>query len=130
MGAPVEDPFEDYFRSYARAFDAFDAERVASHFHCPCMLVNAGVVALLDTQEAIRRNMEGVLRYHESEEYHHASLSDFRVDRPGETLAIVSVRWRIYKRDDRMLWDWTNSYNLVDPGAGWKILVSTSHDAA
>ena len=26
-----------------------------------------------------------------------------------------------------LLWDFSNTYNLVDYGSGWKILVSTTH---
>ena len=125
----MDDSFEDYFRSYALAFDAFDAERIASYFHCPCMMVNANSVASFDTREAILRNMEEILRHHEGEGYDHASVGGFRVDRQAENLVTVSLRWRVYKSDGSILWDWNGSYNLVDYGAGWKILVSTSHEA-
>ena len=127
--AHLEDPFEDYFRSYAHAFDAFDAERIASYFHCPCMMVNVNSVASFDTREAILRNMEEILRRHEGEGYDRASVGEFRVDRQAENLVTVSLRWRVYKSDGSILWDWNGSYNLVDYGAGWKILVSTSHEA-
>jgi len=125
--AHLDDLFEDYFRSYALAFDAFDAERIASYFHCPCMMVNANAVASFDTREAILRNMEGILRHHEGEGYDHARVGEFRVDRQAENLVTASLRWRVYKSDGSILWDWINSYNLVDYGDGWKILVSTSH---
>jgi hypothetical protein len=120
--------FEDYFRGYASAFDDFDAVRVASYFYCPCVMVSPDFVASLDTEEAILRNSEGILRHHEAEGYGRAAVSDFGVDRPAENLAIVAVRWRIHRSDDSILWTWKNSYNLVDHSEGWKILVSTIHD--
>lgn len=124
----MTDLFEDYFRGYARAFDAHDPERVASYFHCPCMMVNANSVAMLDTREAILRNMEGLVRYNEAEGYDRSTVSDFQVDRQAANLAMVAVRWCVYRSDGSVLWDWGNSYSVADYGPGWKILVSISHE--
>ncbi len=126
----MADPFEEYFQSYANAFDESDPERITSHYHCPCTMVNAGSITTFDTRASLLRNMEALLRYNEAEGYDHSAASAFRVDQQARNLAIVDVRWRVYRQDDSVLWDWGNSYNLVDYGAGWKILVSTTHEAS
>ena len=93
------------------------------------MMVNANSVATFDSREAILRNMEGLIRYNEGEGYDHSVASDFRIDRQAANLASVTLRWRVYRSDDSVLWDWANSYHLADYGSGWKILVSITHDA-
>ena len=123
----MADPFEMYFRAYASAFDEFDADRIASFFECPCMMVNGEYSASLTTNEAILNSMRSVLQYHRASGYKRAVVSDFDITVQAENLAIVRVCWRIYDRDDALLWNWMNTYNLTDYGLGWKILVSTTH---
>ena len=125
----VADPFESFFKDYALAFDAFDSERITSHLALPCTFVNGGFSISFESPESVRRNTEEILRNHKAEGYNRATVSDFHVVKQAENLAFVSVRWRVYKSDDSILWEWSNSYNLVDYGLGWKILVSTVHDA-
>jgi hypothetical protein len=125
----MADDFETYFTAYARAFDDFDADAITSYFCCPCTMVSANFVASLDSPSAIQRNVDGILGHHRAEGYHCARVSDFQTARQAENLAIVSVRWRVYKSDESLLWEWDNSYNLVDYGLGSKILVSTVHES-
>jgi ketosteroid isomerase-like protein len=126
----VADLFETFFRDYALAFDASDSESIASYPALPCTFVNGTFSVSFDSPESIRRNTEEILRHHKAEGYHRATVSDFEVVKQGDNLASVSVRWRVYKSDDSILWEWSNSYNLVDYGHGWKILVSTIHAVA
>ena len=126
----MADPFERYFEEYARAFDDFDEDRIASFFHCPCFMVNHEFVGSLTTERAIVDNMRGLLVYHRAQGYDHGSVSDIRVEYQAENLAIVRVRWRIFKAESKLLWDFVNTYNLADHGDGWKILISTTHASA
>jgi hypothetical protein len=54
-------------------------------------------------------------------------MSNLRAEYQATNLAIVSIRWRLFDRQDQPLWEWWNTYNLIDHGAGWKIAVSTTH---
>lgn len=123
----MANPFGDFFREYARSCDAFDAERVAFHFHCPCVMVSRDFAVTLDRPSAILSNVEGILRHHTTNGYARASVSDIDVRHQAKNLAFVTVRWQVFRGDDSRLWNWRNSYNLADFGSGWKILVSTVH---
>ena len=123
----MAEPFEAFFRAYARAFDDFDAERIASFYACPCMLVDQEVVVCLDSDTAILKNMRALVDAYRSQGYGRATVHDLRVDRQAENLATARVRWRIRDRGDVLLSTWLNSYNMRDDGRGWKILVSTVH---
>ncbi len=120
-------PFEKLFRDYARCFDDFDVEGVAAFFHCPCLLVNGEFVSSLSTRNAILLNVEGLLEFHREQGVGRASASDIRVEFQAENLAIVQVRWRVDDREGAPVGNWRNTYNLVDHGSGWRILVSTTH---
>lgn len=120
-------PFVKILEEYAEAFDAFDAERIATYYHCPCLMVTEGLVAPLMTEDAILENMRGLLDHHRAQNVGRAEVSDLHVEHLAKGLAIVRAHWHIHDREDAPLWSWLNTYNLVDHGSGWKILVSTTH---
>ena len=126
----MADPFEEYFGNYAAAFDCFDAERIASYFCCPCLMVNDEFAVALATPEEILQNMKGLLKFHRTQNVGRAKVSEIRVEELAENLAMVRVLWRVNDREGVLLWSWLNTYNLVDHGSGWKIAVSTTHPAA
>jgi hypothetical protein len=125
----MESPFEQFFRDYAAAFDAFDAGGIATYYHCPCLIVTDGLVASLSTNEAILDNMRGVLEHHRAQNVGRADVSELHVEVQAENLAIVRLRWVVHDQAGARIWNWFNTYNLADHGAGWKILVSTIHPA-
>jgi hypothetical protein len=90
-------------------------------------MVNEEFVVSLSTHEEILQNTNGLLAHHRSQNVGRARVSEFKVEHQSENLAIVRVRWRIYDREEVLLWDWLNTYNLVNHGSGWKIAVSTTH---
>lgn len=123
----MADPLETWFLDYAREFDAFDAEAIAARLHCPCLMVSRDGVVPLTTREAILANMRAVMAHHRAEGYGHAAVTELQVDRQAPTLAIARVRWNVLDSQGAPLWDWWTSYNLVDLGEGWKVLVATTH---
>ena len=122
----MADPFDRYFRDYAAAFDAFDAERIAAFFHRPLLLVGpAGVVEIAET--AIPAYTHGLLEHHRESGYARAEVRDIEARQPAPNLAIATVHWQVFREDDTKLWDWWNTYNLFEDAGGWKILVATTH---
>jgi len=90
-------------------------------------MVNDEFVISFSTPDAILQNTTGLLAHHRSQNVGCARVSELKVEHQSENLAIVCVRWRIYDRAGALLWNWLNTYNLVDHGSGWKIAVSTTH---
>lgn len=127
MGDPLEPTLRAFFDDYAAAFDAFDAERIASFLHCPCLMVNGEFVAALTTREAAVANMRAVLDHHRREGVGKSRASELRFERQAPKLAIATVRWRVADTQGAPLWDFANTYNLADYGDGFRILVSTTH---
>ena len=123
----MSESFAGYFRDYALAFDAFDPERIACFFHLPCLMVDRGGAAVLTTRDQLLENMRAVLEHHRQQGYARAAVCEIEAHRQAASLATAQLRWRILREDDSPLWDWRNSYQLVDYGEGWKIAVSTTH---
>jgi len=123
----VDDPFELYFRAYAAAFDAFDADEIAARFHCPCLLVNSEIAVPLTTRHAIVSNICAVLAHHRAEGYSRAAVTDVVPRHQAANLATVEVGWQVFEADESLLWDWRVTYNLVDYEDRWQILVATTH---
>ena len=103
---------------------------MAGFFHCPCLMVNGDFVAPLTSEDAILANMRGLVAHHREQGYGRAVVADLDVQLASESLAIVSVHWRVFDREDALLWDFRNTYNLVRYDSNWKVLVSTTHESA
>ena len=98
----MADPFEEYFSHYARAFDRFDAERIAACYSCPCLMVNDEFVVSLSTPGEIHQNTTGLLVHHRSQTVGRARVSEFKAEHQSENLAIVRVRDRMSHAEGRM----------------------------
>ena len=122
----MADPFEEFFRSYAEAFDSFDPERVAAFFHRPLMLVGKDGAVSIEA-DAIMGYTRGILDYHRQHGYARAAVGDIEARKQAPNLAIASVHWQIFQAGDVLLWEWWNTYNLLEDDEGWKILVATTH---
>lgn len=118
-----------FFDRYRGAFDAFDADSIASFLHCPCFMVDRHSVVPWNTREAILRNCRGLLAYHREHGYARASVSDLETLARSEGLAIVRLRWRVFRADDSLLWEWVNTYNLIESDGGFRIVASTTHES-
>lgn len=123
----VGESLDQFFDRYRAAFDAFDAESIASFLHSPCFMVNRDSVTQWSTREAILGNCQGLLAYHREHGYARASISDLETLASSERLAIARVRWSVFRSDDSLIWQWPNAYNLIQERGGWKVLVSTTH---
>ena len=125
----MADAFRSFMADYAAAIDRFDAAAAAGHFHCPCLLLNGdGAVALTD-RTAIEANMRALLEDHRRLGFARARVLALRSERLADRLAIAHVRWRVEGEDGTALGEWSNSYDLLETGEGWRIVVSTTHDA-
>ena len=121
-------PFEQFFRDYALAFDSSDPERVAAFFHRPLLLVGKDGAVSITEDDAIMGYTHGILEHHRANGYARAAVRDIEVTKQAPNLAIVSVHWQVFQADEALLWDWRNTYNLLEEEGGWKILVATTHE--
>ena len=125
----VESGLEAFFGDYASAFNRFDRLAICRSLWCPCLMVGPDSVSVLATEDAIRANTEALLRHHEAAGFGRAVASVVSVRTLGSGLALSTVDWRVEKPDGALLWQFTNTYNLIERGGCWRIAVSTTHGA-
>ncbi len=119
----------NYFDRYAAAFNAFDPEAIASFYHVPCMMIQAGSVVVVSSREALVANMNALVELHRSQGYLRAAFDDLRAECLGSALALATVAWTVDLRAAPP-WTFRNTYELADLDGLWRIVVSTTHDHA
>lgn len=124
----VTQHLERLFADYARAFLAFDAERIASFYHVPCLLVSSQGVAWFESRKAVTDNMTALCEYHRHEGLHSPRIVRLRVTVLGPANALTTVDWQMGNAAGNAGVAFTNTYNLTYLDDSWKILVSTTHD--
>jgi hypothetical protein len=82
---------ERFFTRYIAAFDAFDAEAIASFYNVPCMMIRAGDVATLSTRSAVLANMQALVSLYRSQGYERAHFGDLRAAFLDAGVALVTV---------------------------------------
>ena len=120
---------EQFFRAYARAFDAFDAKAIASYCDLPCVITGPDRSGALVTAEQVVRNFEAVNDNHRALGYHRAVLTACAVIRTiGASFAEADVVWSFRRDDDSEIYAFPMTYLLRKPADQWKISCAISPD--
>ena len=129
--APTRTSFDParFTRSYARAFAARDASRIAAFYHAPCLTVRGdGSVMVLETPEAATALFAQVLSVYGAEGMTGFEARDMEVGRPGPGLVVLTCSWDMLGKEGACLRSWRQSYTLRETPEGWRILLSLFHD--
>ena len=118
---------ESFFTRYVAAFDAFNPEAIASFYHVPCMMIQAGEVVTLSTRSAVLANMKALVSLYRSQGYERAHFGDVRAAFLGPGLALVTVHWTIHLLEASATQTFRNTYELVELDGQWRIVVSSMH---
>jgi ketosteroid isomerase-like protein len=123
-----EEAVAQTFRDYIQAFQSLRASAVPSYFQLPFMLIaDNGVRALTDAaslEAFVGQLMEGL----KSRDFARSEITDMRVHRLSEKLALVSVHRIRYKDDGGELERLGETYTFRRLDDGWKIAAAIVHD--
>ena len=124
----LRDEIDGFFQAYGQAFDAMDANRIASLHHAPCLKIHGdGSIQCLPTPEAVRGFFQALMERYRERENHSAIFLDLEVVAIGAHAALAAVTWEQKRTDGRVYRRFRRSYNLVRAGPGWKIVAATAH---
>ena len=121
--------FDDYFSAYAKAYDDFDAQRLAAFFYVPTLMVKTGSVTALVTQDTLSHYLENLVESYRQHGYYKGTIASIEATQWGTWSALVTVHWIIKRNDASILCDLDSSYNLFKVAENWKILATTNHDS-
>jgi len=117
-----------YFKGYARAYDAFDADAIAGHFAVPSYILHADRgSAGFTTHAALVANMERLNAINREARYGRAAFAPPHIAAFAPTLVQATVPWIIHDVDGAVLWQFKCTYSLFRSDAGWKIVLCTNH---
>ena len=111
-----------FFETYADAFAAFDADRIADQFNIPVTILSGAGTAAFIKRDQLVRNFEAVNREHRALEFHRAKLSNCRIlRRYGAKMVRIGANWRFERQDGSQIYEFPFEYVLGNYGQGWKI---------
>lgn len=119
-----------FFRQYAKAFEAYDAEAIAVSYVTPCLFVRDGQTTAAATPAAILESVRALLDLHRAWDVQKARVGVVTVLEREATHALARVDWTLGRAKSRMRWRFATTYTLVpDDEHGWRIASAITHDA-
>lgn len=115
------------FDDYKQCFDRLDGPGAAAHYSAPSFVVKEGSVTRFWSSEK-QDYFAALMEANGAEGDHRWEIVEFAVTRPAVNGAIVTVRWVARRPDDSIIWDFEDTYFLVNTTHGWRILGDMVHD--
>lgn len=120
--------FEEFFASYAAAFDAFDPEAIAGLYNYPSLLASSERANAFLSQADATARFRQVCDHHRRIGYHRAEPSHIVGEAMGDNLWKVRVSWRFLTRSGGELLAFDCTYSMADYGEGPKVVFALVHD--
>jgi hypothetical protein len=116
------------YKSYVRAFQAFDPLAVLPFYHVPCMRISSKGVSMMNDSEEIKSHFTHILKDLKTRNYARSEISDLYIKTLNERIALLSMRAARYRADGGELERVGASYTLCKKGTSWKIAAIMIHD--
>ena len=116
-----------FLESYRGAFDRFDAEAIADHYHFPSLMSSMDSSDAFLTRADAVRVFSRIVDNHRRIGYHTAKVLDTSRVTLTENLAFVTVRWRFETASGQSISEFDCSYTMADHGSGIHIISAIVH---
>ena len=127
-GCDVTMGLDEFVTQYAKAYEAYDAERIAEFFFCPCVFLRQDTAVLLDTPAKIRDFLGTALLSYRVNGCTNFVAKLLEGRRLGTRFALVDLGWTMTSTGGKMVMQFQTTYNVVDDTGRWKIYAITRHD--
>ncbi|WP_125931869.1 nuclear transport factor 2 family protein [Thiosocius teredinicola] len=110
---------EDFFRKYSAAFDAFDAEAIASLYRLPCSIADIDGVQVFSEKTQLIKKLDASCNTMRGFGY---KRSEFRMrahEKLGEDGVAANIDWRIITTGEDI--DFRTLYVLHRVDGAWRI---------
>lgn len=120
--------FDEFVAQYAKAYEAYDGQRIAEFFFCPCIFLRQDTVILLDTPAKTHEFLAAGLRSYRDTGCVNFIARPLETRRLGARFGLVDVGWIMTSADGTAAMQFQTTYNVVDDIGRWKIYTITRHD--
>jgi len=117
------------YTEYFQVFQTLRPEAVASFYHVPCMALSPQGVTVMTTSEEVRAFFRTMRTALQARHYARSERGALEVKLLSDQTALVSTRVKRYATDGKELEQFGATYLVRKTDAGWKIVVTTIHDA-
>jgi hypothetical protein len=120
--------FDEFVTQYAKAYEAYDSDRVAEFFFCPSVFLRQDAVVVLDTPAKIREFLATALCSYRQNGCVNFIAKPLESRRLGARFGLVDVGWTMTTADGNTAMSFQTTYNVIDDRERWKIYAITRHD--
>ena len=120
-----------FFKEYNSLFDTGDMNEFSKRFTEPFLSVRPdGAIQSMLTNESASKFFVGVFSLWRKEGYKSFTTRDYTVTPIGNSAMLVTLTREMLGKDNQVIKEWRQSYNLVKKNNIWQVYVSTFHMAA
>ncbi|NQY21726.1 MAG: nuclear transport factor 2 family protein [Campylobacteraceae bacterium] len=124
----MEENAKMFFRKYGSTFDSWDMDKFSSFFHEPFISIRGdGKSVIMNTKRDAKIFFTRVLNTWKRDGYHKFQTKDYEIINLGEQSILVTFTWQMMNKENVIIRQWRQSYNLVKYNNQWKIIMSTFH---
>ncbi len=118
----------DFFEKYQSTFDSGNMSAFAKLFSEPFISVRPdGTIQSMPTNESASIFFHYVKENWQQEGYSSFATKDFDVTPIGASSMLVTLTWQMLDRDNNLIREWRQSYNLLLRNNLWTVITSTFH---
>lgn len=125
------DEAKRFFKEYRAVFDTGDMDEFSKRFAEPFVSIRAdGTIQSMPTNESASEFFEHVSSLWKAEGYDSFRTRDYEVTPIGSSAMLVTLSWDMLDKDNQLIKEWRQSYNLVKQDDVWQVYASTFHIAS
>ena len=119
---------KNFIYKYNKIFDTGNMEEFSKLFCEPFISVRAdGSIANMPTNEIACEFFKTVYKTWQNEGYETFTTKDFEVIEIGNNSMLVTFTWEMLDKNQNLIKEWRQSYNLLRDKENWKVVTSTFH---
>lgn len=124
----MKEQAKQFFSQYGSTFDSWDMEKFSSFFNEPFISVRGdGKSIIMNTNNDAKVFFTSVLSKWKKDGYVKFFTKDYEVINLGVKSMLVTFTWQMMGKNNVVIKEWKQSYNLIKKEDTWKIIMSTFH---
>ena len=124
----MKEQAKQFFSQYGSTFDSWDMEKFSSFSNEPFISVRGdGKSIIMNTNNDAKVFFTSVLSKWKKDGYVKFSTKDYEVINLGVKSMLVTFTWQMMGKNNVVIKEWKQSYNLIKKEDTWKIIMSTFH---
>lgn len=119
---------KEFFKEYSSVFDTGDMNAFSKRFTEPFLSIRPdGSIQSMPTNQSASEFFSKAYSLWQEEGYASFKTCDYTVIPIGGSATLVTLTWEMLDKNNQLIKEWRQSYNLVKKDNSWKVYASTFH---